>query len=161
MIKIIAAIGKNGELGKNNSLIWHIPADMKFFKEQTIGKKIVMGSNTFNSLPKLLPARKHIVLSKKCRFNKDTTDVLVFNEKEKLIDYCINSKDDIYIIGGASIYSMFINIADQIILTEIQEDKEADVYFPKFDKSKYVKKIIDSNIQNGINFKHVIYTKNR
>lgn len=161
MIKIIAAIGKNGELGKNNSLIWHIPADMKFFKEQTIGKKIVMGSNTFNSLPKLLPARKHIVLSKKCRFNKDTTDVLIFNEKEKLIDYCINSKDDIYIIGGASIYSMFINIADQIILTEIQEDKEADVYFPKFDKSKYVKKIIDSNIQNGINFKHVIYTKNR
>ncbi len=160
MITIIAAIGRNNELGKNNDLIWNLPSDLRFFKEQTLGAKIAMGKNTLESLPKLLPGRKHIVLSLDNDFNKDVTDVLVYNNKDEFINYCKSCKDNIYIIGGASIYAMFIDLADVIILTEIDaEDKEAQVYFPKFDKSKYTYEYLSSNIDNGINFKHVKYIK--
>jgi dihydrofolate reductase len=160
MITIIAAIGRNNELGKNNKLIWMLPNDLTFFKQQTKDSVIAMGKNTFNSLPTLLPGRKHVILSTNEYFNKDTTGVLIFNNKDEFINYCINCKDKIFIIGGASIYSMFVDIADVLILTEIDaEDKEAQVYFPKLDRNKYKKEVLDSNSDNGINYVHVKYTK--
>lgn len=160
MITIIAAIGRNNELGKNNDLIWSLPSDLKFFKMQTLGAKVAMGKNTFESLPKLLPKRKHIVLSLDNKFSKDTAEVLVYNDKDSFINYCKKSKENLFIIGGASIYKMFIDIADVLVLTEIDaEDKDAEVYFPKFDKSKYTKEVLSSNSDNDINFTHVKYIK--
>jgi dihydrofolate reductase len=160
MITIIAAIGRNNELGKNNDLIWSLPSDLKFFKEQTLGAKVAMGKNTLESLPKLLPGRKHIVLSLDNNFNKDVTGVLVYNNKDEFMNYCKSCEENIFIIGGASIYAMFVDLADVLILTEIDaEDKEAQVYFPKFDKTKYTKEILGSNSDNGINYTHVRYTK--
>lgn len=160
MITIIAAIGRNNELGKNNDLIWNLPSDLKFFKEQTFGAKVAMGKNTFDSLPKLLPGRKHIVLSLDDNFNKDASNAMVYHNKDEFIKYCTSSSEDIFIIGGASIYTMFIEIADILVLTEIDsQDKEADVYFPKFDKTKYTKEVLSSNSDNGINYTHIKYVK--
>ena len=89
MLIIIAAIGKNNELGKDNNLIWSFSKDMKFFREKTKNSVIVMGGKTFNSLPKILPNRKHIVLSKGKDFNKELDEnVVVIDDKEKLIKYC-------------------------------------------------------------------------
>ena len=163
MINIIAAIGKNNELGKGNSLIWNIPKDLKFFREKTKNSIIVMGRNTFNSLPKILPGRKHIILSSTNNFNKEINDdVTVINSKEDLINLCkkISENNEVFIIGGASLYSMFIDIADVLYITHIEKVEEtADVYFPKIDEAKWKKKILANDEDNNIKFSWVEYTK--
>ena len=157
MISIIAAIGKNNELGKNNNLIWHLPNDLKFFKETTINQTIVMGHNTFVSLGRVLPKRTHIVLSHSKRDLPD--EVIQFTNLDDLNNY-IKDKD-VFIIGGSSLYEQFINKADRLYLTEISATSKADVYFPKFDKSKYNKTILGENSDNGINYRHVLYEKKK
>lgn len=159
MIKIIAAVGKNFELGKNNKLIWNLPGDLKFFKEQTAGKTVVMGRNTFNSLPKKLPNRNHVVLSDIEFFNKDVSDVMVFDKAAEFLKHCNleAEKDDVFVIGGASIYKMFLDIADELYLTEIDATDEADVFFPEFDKNNWDKEILGCGSDNGISYKHVRY----
>lgn len=156
-IKIIAAVGMNNELGKNNDLIWKLKEDLNFFKNETMNKTIVMGYKTYKSLPGLLKGRKHIVLT----HNKiDNNEVLTFDSIDKLKEYLPNINDDIYIIGGATVYKIFIDICDEIVLTEINETCEnADVYFPKFDKNKFDKIIINSLCENNITYKHVKYLK--
>ena len=156
-IKIIAAVGKNLEIGKNNDLIWKLSEDLKFFRNETMNKTIVMGYNTFKSLPHLLKGRNHVVLSFEL-FDNDK--VTIFNDFNKLCDYIKSIDDSVYIIGGASIYKLFIDIADEIILTEIDDVcNNADVYFPKFDKDNYNKKLIKEVNENGLSFKHVKYIK--
>ena len=159
MIKMIAAIGKNRELGKNNALIWNLPGDLKFFKEQTMGKTVVMGKNTFNSLPRKLPGRRHIVLADEPGFNKDMSDVKVFYDCREFIRYCMleEEKDDIFIIGGASIYKMFVGFADELYLTEIHDEAEADVYFPMFEKGNWRMEVLGEGNDNGVSYTHVRY----
>ena len=162
MIKIIAAVGKNLELGKKGDLIWRLPNDLKFFKEQTTGCAVVMGRNTFNSLPKKLPNRKHYILTDSLIFNKDVTDTMLYFELGELLKEVkkLAETADVYIIGGASIYAQFVEYADELVLTEVDaEDADADVYFPVFDKSKYEKYNIASNEDNGIKYDHVRYVK--
>ncbi len=155
MISIIAAIGKNNELGLNNDLIWHLPNDLKFFKEKTLNQNIVMGYNTFVSLGRVLPSRKHIVLSfEKVRL---PLEVIQFNNLEDLNNY-IKDKD-VFIIGGASMYKQFIDKADKLYLTEIDDTHKADVYFPNFDKSLFDKKILGTNSDNGINYTFTLYER--
>ena len=102
---IIAAVGKNRELGKDNHLIWHLPNDLKFFKRTTSGKTIIMGRRTFESLPKMLPNRKHIVLSSSSDFPEE---VEVYNELKELLDAYKDTDEELFVIGGASIYRLFI-----------------------------------------------------
>lgn len=154
---IIAAIGKNRELGKNNDLIWNIPEDLKFFRNVTDGHKIVMGRNTFDSLPKMLPNRKHIVLSSRDDF---PSEVEVYKNLQDLLLKYKDSDEEIFIIGGGSIYSLFLEYCDKLYLTEIdEEDKNASVYFPSFNKELYSCEVISSNEDNGIFYKHVLYSR--
>ena len=151
---LIGAIGKNRELGKNNGLIWYIPDDLKFFKETTINHTIVMGYNTFLSLPKLLVKRKHIVLTHKDIILPD--GVIKFNNKESVLEYAKNNNEDIFIIGGASVYKEFIDDSDRMILTEIDDKCDsADVYFPEFDENDWNKNIIKEGIYKELKYKHV------
>lgn len=157
---LIGAIGKNGELGKNNELIWYIPDDMKFFKETTINHTIVMGYNTFISLPKLLVKRKHIVLTH--RDIKLPEEVTVFRDKDSVLKYAEENDEEIFIIGGASIYKQFIEEADKMILTEIDDTcKSADTYFPKFDKKFWSQEILSEKEYKSLSYKHVIYTRKK
>ena len=155
-IKIIAAIGKNNELGINNELIWHLKEDLKFFKEETMGHKIVMGYNTFLSLPKLLPGRTHIVLT---HHEIDNKEVMVFSNFEELLSYLKTLDEEVYVIGGTSIYKLFLNIADELVLTEIDSEALADAYFPTFNKEEYDKEVIDEHTENAISYKHVRYRR--
>ena len=155
---LIGAIGKNNELGKNNKLIWYIPDDLKFFKNTTINHTIVMGYNTFISLPKLLENRRHIVLTHKDIKLPDS--VLVFHDKESVIKYAKYINDEVFIIGGASIYKEFINDSDKMILTEIDAtDNNADVYFPTFNKNDWNKEIIKEGEYKMLKYKHVKYIR--
>ena len=163
MISIIAAIGINNELGKNDQLIWNIPKDLKYFREKTFNSFVVMGRKTFNSLPKLLPGRKHIVFTSISDFNKSIdSDVIVINNKDELIRICkkISLEEEIFIIGGAKLYEMFIDIADKLYITHIEEsDRDADIYFPEIDKEKWKKKILANDEDNNIKFSFVEYTR--
>lgn len=164
MIKIIAAVGKNLELGKKGDLIWQLPNDLKFFKEQTQDSVVVMGRNTFNSLPKKLPKRRHLVITDVDNFNKSIEDVDIFYNFAVLLStvrkQAVNT--DVFIIGGASVYRQFMFYADELILTEVDaEDKEADVYFPFFDKHEYDRQVIASNEDNGIKYTHVRYLRKK
>lgn len=157
-ITMIAAIGKNNELGKDNSLIWHLKKDLLFFKEQTSNKPIVMGYKTLLSLPKLLPNRKHIVLTRHER--SLAPSILVFHSKEEVLDYISNHIEEFMIIGGESIYKEFLEDADKMILTEIDDTcLDADSYFPYFDKNEWNSKIIKEEEENGISYKHLVYTR--
>lgn len=159
-ISIIAAIGENLELGKNNTLIWSLPNDLKYFKKVTSGKMVVMGKNTFKSLPKVLPNRKNVVLT----FPDDTEDlgdeVEIYHSIPEFLEKYKDYKDEIFIIGGASIYKQFLDLASTLYLTEVKDTcNDASVYFPKFDKSLYNKEFVLANSDNGINYEHVIYRR--
>lgn len=157
MFSIIAAIGKNNELGKDNGLIWHLPNDLKFFKEKTMNKKIIMGSTTFESLGRLLPHREHIVLSYTNNYPKE---VEVFNNMEELLKKYKNIEEEIFIIGGASIYKQFIDLSNRMYLTEVNgECKDASVYFPTFNKNEWNSEVLAENEDNGISYKHVLYKR--
>lgn len=149
MISMISSVGRNGELGKNNGLIWHIPKDMKFFKNTTMGHTVVMGKKTYESLPGDLPGRKMIVLS------KDSVDgnVEMVYSIDEILDRYLNSEEEVFIIGGASIYSQFIKYANRMYLTEIDDtDNEADTFFPEFDRSEWNKTFLDEGEYKEIKF---------
>ena len=153
MINIIAAVGKNLELGKDNKLIWKIPNDLKYFKMLTLGKTVVMGRKTYESIGKALLGRKNVVLTKQ---NIDIDDCIVINDYKDILS--INN--DVFIIGGESIYKLFLPYADNLYLTEINAQcLNADTYFPYFDKNLYDKEIISSESYNGLSYSYVIYRK--
>ncbi len=157
---LIAAIGKNNELGKDNKLIWYLPNDLKFFKEKTMGSPIIMGYNTFKSLPKLLPGRKHIVLTH--REIEFPEGVDVFHDKKDLLESLKQYNGNVFVIGGASIYKQFIEDADKMILTEVdKEEKEVDVFFPEFNKKDYEVTLLNENEDNGIKYKHLEYKRKK
>ncbi len=156
-ISMIAAIGKNNELGKDNNLIWRFKEDMKFFKDTTMNHPVVMGRKTFESLPKVLHGRKNIVLSSKKIENKE---IEVHSSFQSFLDRYKNYNDEIFIIGGESIYKLFINFASKMYLTEINaEDKSADVFYPRFNKEDWTREELYSSSQNGIEFTHVLYKR--
>lgn len=157
MLVLIAAIGRNNELGKDNKLIWYLPEDLKFFKESTMNKTIVMGTNTFLSLPRLLPNREHIVLSHKKNFFPK--EVVVYNNFDELLNELKLKEEDVYIIGGESIYSLFIDYCDKMLLTEINQEYDADKFFPKFEAEKWNRKVLCKHRYEGTDYKHVEYTK--
>lgn len=130
MITIIAAIGLNNELGKNNDLIWHLSADLKRFKKVTTGHTIVMGRKTFESIGKPLPNRKTVIITRDRSYNVE--GCFTVNSLEEAIQ---NHKDnnEFFIIGGAQIYSETIQkgYADKLDLTLVKETFDADVFFPE------------------------------
>ncbi len=144
-ISIIAAVDRNLAIGKNNDLVYHIPADLKRFKQLTTGNTVVMGRRTFESLPKgALPNRRNIVLTsdKSKVFNgADSFPSL----QEALEDSWIREQKggedshEVFIIGGASVYKKALPLAERLCLTEIDaEDNEADTFFPNFDRTMWV-----------------------
>lgn len=157
MFTIIAAIGKNNELGKSGNLIWHLPNDLKFFKAITTGKKIVMGRKTYNSLPKKLPNREHYVITSK-EFLEEGINIV--NDVEKYISDNKDSDEEIFVIGGGAIYTLMLPFTSVMYLTEIDSTKDsADVYFPTFNKEEWIRETIATNQDNGIKYKHVKYVR--
>ena len=130
MISLIAAIGKNNELGKGNTLLWHLPADMKHFKDITTLHPVIMGRKTFESIGKPLPNRRNIVITRNVNYKKDGVE-LVYSLSEAL-DLFPDQNEEIFIIGGAELYRQTMPVADKLYITHINaEDKNADAFFPE------------------------------
>lgn len=155
-LNLIAAIGKNNELGKDNKLIWHFKGDLAFFKNQTMNSKIIMGINTLNSLPRLLPGREHIVLTHQ---DIEIPGVRVYHDKNALLDYIKTLDEDVYVIGGASIYEQFLDLSERLFLTEIDRTYDADVFFPNFDKTQYERTVLSEQEENNTKYRHVLYKR--
>ena len=136
MITIIAAIGNNNELGKGNDLIWHLPADLQRFKKRTTGHPIIMGRNTFESIGKPLPNRRSIIITRNTSYQKEGCEIVhSLEDAIKLIE----PQADAFIIGGAQIYkeAMEKNVVDQLDITKVHQDFEADVFFPTIDSKTW------------------------
>ena len=130
MVIMIAAVAENNALGKNNDLLWHLPNDFKRFKEITSGHHIIMGRKTFESFPKPLPNRTHVIITRQNDFEYE--GCVVVQNIEKAISVCpIN--ENLYIIGGGEIYQQSISFADQLDITRVHHSFDADVYFPEID----------------------------
>lgn len=156
-ITIIAAVGKNRELGKDNKLLCHIPEDMRFFKENTINKPIVMGINTLRSLPHLLPNREHIVLTHQ---NIDSSlGVRVFHTMEDLLCYVNSLDSEVMVIGGAQIYSQMLEYADKMVLTRLDKSFDADVFFPVFDEDDWSVNTTSEYEYEGLGYKRIVYKR--
>ncbi|MBQ3432762.1 dihydrofolate reductase [Candidatus Saccharibacteria bacterium] len=157
MFSIIACIGKNRELGKHNQLVFHIKDDMKFFRETTSDHKVVMGRKTWESLPGKLPHRENIVLSSR---DFDGPD-LIIHDMEQFIHDHKDSSEEIFIIGGGSIYKAFLPYATTLYLTEVDASvPDADAFFPSFDKTKYTKSLIKKGTENDLEYSIIKYIKN-
>jgi dihydrofolate reductase len=130
MIILIAAVAENNALGKNNDLLWHLPNDFKRFKEITSGHHIIMGRKTFESFPKPLPNRTHVIITRQKDYVCE--GCIVVQDLEKAIAVCPKN-EDVFVIGGGEIYSQSIHLADQLDITRVHHSFEADVYFPEID----------------------------
>lgn len=133
-ISIIAAVAKNKVIGKGKNLPWHLPADLKHFKKLTLGKPVIMGQTTFESLPGKLKERKMIVLSNDESFNP--AGVKVARSIDRALALAGDARE-VMIAGGASVYKQFLPVADKMYLTIIDATPEGDVYFPEYDESKW------------------------
>ena len=156
-LSIIACVGKNLELGKDNNLIFHIKDDMKYFKEVTLNHIVVMGRKTFESLPGLLKNRKNVVITRSLKEYPEGVET--YSSIEEFMEHYKDYDDEIFVIGGASIYRQFLDFCDKIYLTEVDANRDADVYFPCFDKSLYEKEIVDSKESKTLKYDFVIYRR--
>lgn len=136
MISIVVAIAENGAIGYKNDLLWHLPADLKRFKEMTTGHSIIMGSRTFRSLPKgALPNRRNIVLS---RTQQDFPCAEWAASPEVALEL-VGEEAEAFVIGGAQVYEQMLPYTDKIYLTRVHADfPEADTFFPELDMSEWV-----------------------
>ena len=128
MITIIAAAGSNNELGKDNDLVWHLPKDFKRFKKLTTGHHIIMGRKTFQSFPKPLPNRVHIVITRNTDYHPE--GAIIVHSMTEALELAKNDSQ-IFIIGGGEIYKLGMKIADKIELTRVNSTFEADTFFPE------------------------------
>lgn len=148
-ISLISAIArKDRAIGKDNALLWHIPEDFKHFKELTSGHAIVMGENTYRSIGRPLPNRTNIVLSQSADFAPEGV-VVVRSIEEALAEAKAVEQEEVFIIGGASIYRQFIPLADRLYLTLVEGEYEADTYFPEY--AEFTKTLSEEAVDNGTN----------
>lgn len=125
---MIAAASKNDALGKNNDLLWHLPDDFKRFKQLTTGHYIIMGRKTFESFPKLLPNRTHVVITRQKKYAPE--GCIVVDSLEKALQV-VPEFEDVYVIGGGEIYQQALAVSDKIELTRVHAEFDADTFFPK------------------------------
>lgn len=156
MLSLIAAVGKNNELGLDNHLIFNIPGDLKFFRNTTLGKTVIMGRKTYESIGKPLPKRINIVVSNSL---KETDGITIINSFEEVLEKYLNSEEEVFIIGGESLYNYFINYAQNIYLTKVYANAVADKYFPSFDENNYNQTLLGENKENNLEYKHILYRR--
>ena len=161
MLSIIVAIANENVIGKDNKLIWYIPEDLKHFKEITSGHKIIMGRRTFESLGRILPNRKHIILCNDMEMDVDDENVEIL-EDISMLDKYINSDEECFVIGGATIYKLLMPYSNKMYITKINQDFEGDVYFPEIKDDEW--KEVDKqkglrNKENPFDYEYITYIR--
>lgn len=159
-LNIIACVSEDGGLGYKGELLWRLYEDRVFFSNVTSGKHVIMGHNTFTSIGRPLMRRHNIVLAHTDPGDTGVEWVKSMDALKKRIK-SISDRQDIFIIGGVSLYNEFIDEADNIYLTEVEGKRQADVYFPKFDKTKYDKATILTGVQDYTPYAINVYRRKK
>lgn len=161
MLKILVAFDENRVIGKNNALIWHLPADLKRFKALTTGHVIIMGRKTFESIGRPLPNRTTIVISRQQDLKIEGV-ILAHSVEEAILKAKSISRDDIFIVGGAEIYQLSLPLADQILVTQLHDIFEGDAFFPEispviWEVAEQERGVTDE--QNAYQFSYITYAR--
>ena len=150
MLSIIVAKAKNNIIGKNNELVWHLPEDLKHFKNLTTGHTIIMGRKTFESLGKVLPNRKHVIFSQNPDFKVKDENVEVVHSLLQIQDL-IEGEEEAFVIGGAMIYNFLMPYVKKMYVTQINEEFDGDAFFPKIYEKVWKKTSEEKGIKNEEN----------
>ena len=160
MISLIAAVAKNHAIGKDGQLLWHLPEDMRYFRETTRGKPVIMGRKTWESLPdsfRPLPGRKNIVISRNPLY--DAAGATLVGSLEDAIRQT-EENEEVFVIGGADIYRQALPLAHRLYLTEVAQEFEADAFFPEYSASEW-KEVSRSEqkSKSGLEFSFAVYQR--
>lgn len=133
-LNLIAAVARNGAIGKDNALLWRLPEDLKFFKRTTLGCPVIMGRKTFESIGRPLPGRRNIVVTRNATWQHDGVEVAgSLNAAIALV----KDEAQVFVIGGGELYTQALPRADQLILTEVDANFEGDTFFPAWDRAAF------------------------
>lgn len=162
MIHLVSAVSRNGVIGRENGLPWYLPADLQHFRELTLGKTVLMGRSTFesivDSMHQPLPDRRNVVITRDQNFSYPGVDVV------HSVDSALRCDDDLFVIGGAVLFREMIDIADKMHLTEIQADIVGDTYFPQYESNEWRELKRDhhpADEQNQYSFDFVEYERSQ
>lgn len=152
MLSIIVAVSNNNVIGLGNKMPWHIPEDLKYFKEKTLGKTVIMGRKTLDSLGKPLPGRKNVVITRDKNYLCEFDNVEVVHDISEIMSYA-DDEDENFIIGGAEIYKQFLPYCKYLYLTKIYKDFEGDKFFEEV-KAEEWELISKKNSEKSLDFKY-------
>ena len=159
-LSLIAAIGNYFELGLDNRLIWKISEDLAFYKKMTMGKNIIMGRKTFESMPPIaLKGRNPIVLTSHSLDN--VCDLVTFDDFDKLVDYISETNTEFMVVGGSKVYEQLLPYVQIMYLTDIKREAYADSFFPYFDKDEWNVELMNSFMDNDIPYIRNKYVRKR
>jgi dihydrofolate reductase len=162
IVSLIVAMGKNRVIGRNNSMMWHLPQEYKYFKETTTGHCIITGRKNFEAVGRALPNRTNIIVTR----NTDLIikdDVVIVNSIEDALDYArARGESEVFICGGGEIYKQSLDLVDRMYITYVDYNENGDVYFPEFDESQFDKKELKSmNITDNNKYAWTAYLYER
>ena len=163
MLSIIVAKAKNNIIGKENKLIWHLPDDLKHFKDLTTGHTIIMGRKTFESLGRVLPNRKHIVFSQNPDFKVNDENVEIVHSMLQIQEYIENEQEN-FVIGGAMIYNLLMPYVSKMYVTKIEKDFEGDAFFPRIDENIWEEISREKGIkneENNLDYEYITYIRKK
>jgi dihydrofolate reductase len=154
-VYLVAAVAANGVIGKNGQLPWHLPEDLKHFKKLTLGHPVIMGRRTWESLPKALPGRENIVVTRQAGY--EAPGAAVANSLDGALALCIG-EPVAFVIGGTSLFEESLPTAAGLVMTEIHRDYEGDTWFPEYDRSRWRESQRESHVTgDGTKFDFVLY----
>lgn len=158
MISLLVAHDPNRVIGKNNDLPWHIPEDLRYFKEQTMGKGIVMGRKTFESIGRPLPGRLNIILTRNKDYSAEGAEVV--HSMEEAVRLASDMHEEVMIIGGSDIFRMSLPVADRLYITYVDQEFEGDTYFPPYSEEEWALVSSSGKLESdGIPFSYLIYDR--
>jgi dihydrofolate reductase len=166
-LSMIVATAQNRVIGRDNALPWYLPNDLKYFKQTTLGKPVIMGRKTYESIGKPLPGRTNIVITRQTDYLPEGVKVVhsVAEARDLAESVClIDGQEEAMIMGGAEIYTLALPDADRLYLTEVHADVDGDAYFPEYDKTEWQeisREDFSAEGPNPYNYSFVVYDKKR
>ena len=161
-LSLIAAIARNGAIGKNNGLLWHEPEDQKHFRRVTMGCPVIMGRKTWDSLParfRPLPGRRNVVITRNAAWQADGADAVSSLDAALAL---LAGTPRAFVIGGAEVYGLALPRVDQLVLTEIDAELDGDIFFPTWDRTRFTLASTEPHQSaNGIGYHFVTYNNTR
>jgi dihydrofolate reductase len=158
-LSLIAAIARNGAIGKDNALLWRLPEDLQHFKRTTLGCPVIMGRKTWDSIGRPLPGRRNIVITRNPQWHANGTDSAPSLEAALSL---AAEAPKVFVIGGAEIYAQALPMADELVLTEVDADFDADAFFPGWDRSAFEAVSREAHVSaQGLAYQFVTYKRLR